>query len=85
MLAVIGVCDLIGTVGSGMLSDRFDNRWLLAIYYGLRGVSLIWLVYSDVSLVAMMGFAVIYGLGFLVAERPRVRPYAGRSNRRNGA
>jgi predicted MFS family arabinose efflux permease len=46
MLAVIGVCDLIGTIGSGMLSDRFDNRWLLAIYYALRGVSLIWFVYS---------------------------------------
>ena len=28
MLAMIGVFDLIGTVGSGWLSDRFDNRWL---------------------------------------------------------
>jgi hypothetical protein len=26
-----------GTIGSGWLSDRFDNRWLLFWYYGLRG------------------------------------------------
>ena len=32
LLAMIGVCDLIGTIGSGWLSDRYDNRWLLAIY-----------------------------------------------------
>jgi predicted MFS family arabinose efflux permease len=29
LLATIGLFDLIGTVGSGWLSDRFDNRWLL--------------------------------------------------------
>src|SRR5262245_38671785 len=26
-LALIGICDFIGTVGSGWLSDRYDNRW----------------------------------------------------------
>jgi len=41
LLSVIGVCDLLGTVGSGWLSDRYDNRWLLANYYGFRGVSLV--------------------------------------------
>jgi len=44
LLAVIGVADLIGTTGSGWLADRYDNRWLLTIYYGFRGVSLVWLV-----------------------------------------
>lgn len=34
-MALIGICDLIGTIGSGWLSDRYDNRWLLAWYYGL--------------------------------------------------
>src|SRR6202048_4543098 len=50
LLAMIGVCDLIGTIGSGWLSDRFDNRWLLAIYYAFRGVSLIWLGARGVAL-----------------------------------
>jgi sugar phosphate permease len=45
LLALIGVCDLIGTIGSGWLSDRYDNRWLLGCYYGFRGLSLIWLPY----------------------------------------
>ena len=37
VLAMMGVFDFIGTIGSGWLSDRFDNRWLLFWYYGLRG------------------------------------------------
>ncbi len=73
LLAMIGVCDLIGTIGSGWLSDRYDNRWLLATYYGLRGVSLVWLVTSDVSLVAMIAFAVVYGLDFIATVPPTVR------------
>ena len=41
LLAMIGVFDLIGTTASGWLSDRFSNRWLLFVYYGLRGLSLV--------------------------------------------
>ena len=73
MLAVIGICDLIGTVGSGWLSDRYDNRWLLTGYYGLRGVALLWLVNSDMSMVGLSVFAVIYGLDFIATLPPSVR------------
>jgi sugar phosphate permease len=73
LLALIGVCDLFGTIGSGWLSDRYDNRWLLAIYYGLRGASLVWLVTSNVSIAAMMVFSVIYGLDFIATVPPTVR------------
>jgi MFS family permease len=73
LLTVIGVCDLIGTIGSGWLSDRFDNRWLLVMYYGLRGVGLVWLVQADVSMVALTLFAVIYGLDFIATVPPTVR------------
>ena len=41
LLAVVGLFDLIGTIGSGWLSDRFDPRYLLFAYYGLRGTALI--------------------------------------------
>jgi hypothetical protein len=41
LLTVIGVFDLFGTIGSGWLSDWFDNRWLLAGYLGFRGLSLL--------------------------------------------
>ncbi len=77
LLAIIGVCDLIGTIGSGWLSDRFDNRWLLAWYYGARGLSLFWLVYADVSLIGLTIFAVIYGLDFIATVPPTVRLSVG--------
>lgn len=73
LLTVIGICDLIGTIGSGWLSDRFDNRWLLVMYYGLRGVGLVWLVHADVSMAALSLFAVIYGLDFIATVPPTVR------------
>jgi sugar phosphate permease len=41
LLAVVGIFDIAGTIGSGWLTDRFDPRRLLAIYYGLRGVALL--------------------------------------------
>ena len=49
-LAIMGVCDFFGTIGSGWLSDRVDNRWLLFWYYFLRGLSLLWLPFSGFHL-----------------------------------
>jgi MFS family permease len=73
LLATIGIFDLIGTVCSGWLSDRFDNRWLLACYYGFRGLSLIWLPYSGFSLIGLSLFAMFYGLDFIATVPPTVR------------
>jgi predicted MFS family arabinose efflux permease len=73
LLAIIGVADLVGTIGSGWLSDRYDNRWLLAIYYGFRGLSLFWLVSSDASLAGLSVFAVVYGLDFIATMPPTVK------------
>src|SRR5262249_8661938 len=44
-LAVIGVFDVAGTTISGWLSDRFNSRVLLAWYYTLRGLALLFLPY----------------------------------------
>lgn len=41
LLALVGIFDVIGTVLSGWLTDRVDPRLLLAVYYALRGVSLL--------------------------------------------
>lgn len=43
LLAVIGVFDVVGTVASGWFTDRFEPRRLLAVYYALRGISLLFL------------------------------------------
>lgn len=41
LLAVVGIFDIVGTIGSGWLTDRFDPRLLLAVYYALRGAALL--------------------------------------------
>jgi predicted MFS family arabinose efflux permease len=41
LLAVVGVFDIVGTIGSGWLTDRVDPRLLLGAYYGLRGLALL--------------------------------------------
>src|SRR3569833_4166491 len=67
-LALIGAFDFVGTILSGWLSDRYDNRYLLLAYYGLRGLSLIFLPYSGFSLLTLTAFAVFYGLDWVGGE-----------------
>jgi predicted MFS family arabinose efflux permease len=78
MLAVIGVFDFIGTILSGWLSDRFDNRWLLFWYYGLRGLSLLYLPFTDFSLYGLSLFLMFYGLDWVATLPPTVRLAADR-------
>jgi sugar phosphate permease len=73
LLAMMGVFDLIGTTASGWLSDRYDNRWLLFWYYGLRGLSLLYLPYSNYDLMGLSIFAVFYGLDWIATVPPTVR------------
>jgi sugar phosphate permease len=73
LLAAMGIFDIVGTTGSGWLSDRYDSRWLLFWYYGLRGLSLLYLPYSGFSLSGLSVFAVFYGLDWLATVPPTVR------------
>ncbi len=74
LLAMMGVFDFIGTTLSGWLSDRWSNRWLLFWYYGLRGLSLIYLPYAlDISFFGLSLFAVFYGLDWIATVPPTVR------------
>ena len=72
-LAIIGIFDFAGTVASGWLSDRYDNRWLLFWYYGLRGLSLIWLPFTGFEMVGLSVFAVFYGLDWVATVPPTVK------------
>ncbi len=73
LLAVMGIFDFIGTVGSGWLSDRYDNRTLLFWYYGLRGLSLIALPFTNFSLYGLSLFAIFYGLDWIATVPPTVK------------
>ncbi|MBK1685919.1 MFS transporter [Rubrivivax gelatinosus] len=73
VLSMMGVFDLVGTTVSGYLSDRFDSRKLLFWYYGLRGLSLIWLPYTDFTLTGLSLFAMFYGLDWIATVPPTVK------------
>ena len=73
LLATMGAFDFVGTIASGWLSDRFDNRWLLFWYYGLRGLSLLMLPYSFLSFYGLSLFAVFYGLDWIATVPPTVK------------
>ncbi len=73
LLALMGIFDLIGTTASGWLTDRYDPRKLLFVYYGLRGLSLMVLPFTDFSLLALGIFAVFYGLDWIATVPPTVR------------
>lgn len=68
-----GGFDLIGTTASGWLTDRYDPRKLLFIYYGLRGLSLMALPFLDFSASSLRGFAVFYGLDWIATVPPTVK------------
>lgn len=81
VLAIMGVFDFFGTVGSGWLSDRYDNRWLLFWYYGLRGLSLLYLPFTDFSFYGLSLFAVFYGLDWIATVPPTAKLTAMRFGR----
>ena len=78
LLAAMGVFDFFGTIFSGWLSDRYDNRWLLFWYYGLRGLSLLMLPFTDFSFYGLSLFAMFYGLDWIATVPPTVRLTAQR-------
>ena len=74
LLAIVGIFDIIGTIGSGWLSDRFDPRILLAVYYGLRGIALLAvpaLLGSDPS-PPLLVVMVLFGLDWVATVPPTV-------------
>ena len=73
LLAMMGIFDLVGTTASGWLSDRYSNRWLLFTYYGLRGLSLLFLPQAFAPATHRLSiFAVFYGLDWIATVPPTV-------------
>lgn len=74
LLALMGLFDLVGTTLSGWLSDRMDSRKLLFWYYGLRGLSLLFLPYAfKAGATELMIFTVFYGLDWIATVPPTVK------------
>lgn len=73
LLSMMGFFDLFGTTASGWLTDRYDPRKLLCVYYGLRGLSLIALPFLDFSATSLTVFAVFYGLDWIATVPPTMK------------
>lgn len=74
LLAMIGVFDVIGTLASGWLTDKYDPRKLLFFYYGLRGLSLFLLpsiLFSTVHPSTLV-FVIFYGLDWVATVPPTI-------------
>jgi len=74
LLALVGVFDVIGTIFSGWLTDKYDPRKLLFFYYGLRGLSLFLLpsiLFSSVHPSTLV-FVIFYGLDWVATVPPTV-------------
>lgn len=72
-LALMGGFNFVGTVASGWLTDRFNPRILLMIYYGLRGLSLFYLTSTNFDSTSLLLFAVFYGLDWIATVPPTVK------------
>jgi sugar phosphate permease len=82
ILSLMGGLNVVGTLGSGMLCDRYSPRRLLSIYYLCRGLSL--LVLPLVSTLPLMSlFALIYGFDYIATVPPTIMLTADRFGRRS--
>lgn len=84
LLAVVGIFDVVGTIGSGWLTDRIDPRLLLLVYYVLRGLSLMALpfLFGPHVQPSLLLFIVFYGLDWVATIPPTmalVREHFGAS------
>ena len=70
-LALMGMMNFVGTLGSGLLTDRYNPRRLLSIYYGFRGLSLFLLPFVH-NPIGLSAFAILFGLDYIATVPPTV-------------
>ncbi|WP_250293397.1 MFS transporter [Streptomyces atroolivaceus] len=72
LLAAIGIFNVVGTVASGWATDRHDPRRLLALFFALRGLLLVFLplLMSATVQPSMIAFVVVFGLLDLATVPP---------------
>ena len=74
LLALVGVFDVVGTIFSGWLTDRYDPRKLLFVYYFFRGLSLFLLpsiLFATIHPSTLV-FVIFYGLDWVATVPPTV-------------
>ena len=70
ILALVGVFNMIGTLGSGYLATKFSKKKVLSAIYLLRGVSLIYFLFLPPSIFNSVVFGITFGLLWLSTVPP---------------
>jgi len=68
-LGVMGAMNILGTVASGWICDRFGRKGPLAFYYFVRGLSLLFLLYVW-NVPSLHLFAALFGLNYISTVPP---------------
>lgn len=68
-LGLMGAMNVVGTLASGYLCDRFGKKVPLACFYFFRGVSILYLVAVDTPL-SLNLWAVLFGLNYISTVPP---------------
>lgn len=82
LMSIMGAFNFAGTLASGWLSDKYDPRKLLCIYYGFRGLSLLLLPFVSTTL-GLSIFAVLFGLDYIATVPPTTALVADKFGRKN--
>lgn len=69
-LAVIGLANMVGSLGSGWLSSRMPRRYLLAGIYFARGLAIVAFVLLPATPTTAIAFGVVLGLLWLSTVPP---------------
>lgn len=73
LLSLMGVFDLVGGMGSGWLTDRYDPRRLLIVYFTVRGLSLLAFPFLSLDAVSLTAFAIFFGLDWIATVPPTLK------------
>jgi len=69
-LAVIGIFNIVGSLGSGWLSNRMPKRYLLSIIYFIRAAAIVAFITLPASPIATLIFGAVTGLMWLSTVPP---------------
>ncbi|MGB1311796.1 MAG: MFS transporter, partial [Leucothrix sp.] len=69
-VATIGLCNVFGAYMAGVLSSKYERRWVLLTIYLLRGVAITMFVLVPVTLISIFTFCAVMGFLWLATVPP---------------
>jgi MFS family permease len=70
VIAIIGLFNIVGSLGSGWLASRMPKRYILSAIYFARAVSIVLFISLPISTASALAFGVITGLTWLSTVPP---------------